>query len=120
MICIADDQRQALREVEIALTRSAELAESLLLPGEPHLRRGTWEDQVARRAVIVGTPEHVVEQLLELQEETGYEHVLCYMSIAGGMPYEAVKRSMQLLSRRVMPRLRAGRPTPTALTGAGI
>jgi hypothetical protein len=34
MVCIADDERLALREVEIALTRSAELAESLLPRGE--------------------------------------------------------------------------------------
>lgn len=113
MVCISEHKGEALREIEQALTRSAELSEMFLMPGEPHIARGGWEDQVARRAALVGTPEEVADQLLELQEESGYEHVMCYISIAGGTPYDSVKRTMRLLSERVMPRIQAARTAPT-------
>ena len=59
-----------------------------------------------RDAMIYGGPETCVDKLRELREETGVNHLICWMNF-GGMDNKKVLRSMRLFADEVMPVLRA-------------
>jgi putative sterol carrier protein len=54
--------------------------------------------------VIAGSPEYAIEQFRKLAD-SGLDHVLCALQ-AGGVPHEAVMRSIELFGERVIPALR--------------
>ena len=51
---------------------------------------------------IVGTPEDCIEQVRELRNLTGTEHIVCDFSY-GGMPHEEGELNMRLFADRCMP-----------------
>jgi alkanesulfonate monooxygenase SsuD/methylene tetrahydromethanopterin reductase-like flavin-dependent oxidoreductase (luciferase family) len=56
------------------------------------------------RSTILGTPEEVAGQIAEYREYTGIDNIICWFN-CGGQPHEQVRRSMELFSGKVMPRL---------------
>lgn len=56
-------------------------------------------------ALFVGSPDLVVEKILRQHELYGHTRFLAQMDI-GGLPFEKVKRNIELLANEVMPRVR--------------
>jgi len=59
---------------------------------------------VSERALLFGSPDEVLAKLIALYDETGIEQVI-FKSCWPGLPHEHTMRSMQLLTRDVLPRL---------------
>jgi alkanesulfonate monooxygenase SsuD/methylene tetrahydromethanopterin reductase-like flavin-dependent oxidoreductase (luciferase family) len=64
-----------------------------------------YEYYLNHRSTILGTPAEVTEQIEEYRAYTGIENIICWFN-CGGQPHEQVRRSMQLFSAKVMPKLR--------------
>ena len=68
------------------------------------------KDEEARRKMtdfyvkiqIVGTPDDCIQQVRELRNLTGMDHMVCDFSY-GGMPHEDGELNMRLFADRVMP-----------------
>ena len=63
-----------------------------------------------RGALVVGSPDNVVEKILFQHEVFGHDRFLAQMSV-GSMPHEQVLRSIELFGREVAPRVRAAVPS---------
>ncbi len=63
-----------------------------------------YEYYLEHGALVVGSPEKVVEDLKEYSARTGINNVISWFSI-GGQPQAQVLRGMQLFSEQVMPKL---------------
>jgi alkanesulfonate monooxygenase SsuD/methylene tetrahydromethanopterin reductase-like flavin-dependent oxidoreductase (luciferase family) len=68
-----------------------------------------WDDFVARKAVICGSPEHVAAELARAQQTYGFTDLLCWTRL-GGLDSRKVLRSMDLMSTKVFPHLRHQAP----------
>ncbi len=66
----------------------------------------TWEDLLRRGAVVVGSPDQVVDRIGQIVEATGINLYLAWIRI-GGLDHKKVLRSMELMASRVMPQLKA-------------
>src|SRR5438093_682920 len=64
----------------------------------------TYADVLSEQAVF-GTPEAVVDRLLELREALGFSSLSAWMNPGGQIPHERVLASMRLFAERVAPRL---------------
>ena len=64
-----------------------------------------------RDEMAFGGPDTVVEKLESLRDETGVNNIICWMNF-GGLPHDAVLRSMRLFAEEVMPKLRAPAAAP--------
>ena len=64
---------------------------------------------------IVGTPDDCIQQIGELQQLTGTDHIVCDFSY-GGMPHEQGELNMRLFADRVLPVLQRD----TAFRGPGV
>lgn len=62
-------------------------------------------EEVLREFAVYGTPEAVVDRLLELRERLGYSTLSVWMNAGGQVPHARVLASMRLFAERVMPRL---------------
>ncbi len=118
-IYVAASDAQALAEVREAETWYQESFRKFLIPERiedthPSLQPGframaerlsriTWEGLVAE-TLAVGAPDTVARHL-EQMREIGVGQVMCWMNF-GGLRQDKVRRSMELFSREVMPRLR--------------
>jgi natural product biosynthesis luciferase-like monooxygenase protein len=71
----------------------------------------TWEDFLARNAVICGDADTVVEELTRAQQVYGFTDLLCWTRL-GGLDHRKVLRSMELMNTKVFPRLRHLDPPP--------
>jgi natural product biosynthesis luciferase-like monooxygenase protein len=69
------------------------------------------EDLFARKAVICGDPDSVVEELTKAQAVYGFTDLLCWTRL-GGLDHRKVLRSMDLMSTKVFPHLRHLEPPP--------
>jgi alkanesulfonate monooxygenase SsuD/methylene tetrahydromethanopterin reductase-like flavin-dependent oxidoreductase (luciferase family) len=58
-----------------------------------------------RGALVVGSPEQVVEKILYQHELFGHQRFLAQMSV-GSMPHAQVMRSIELFGTEVVPALR--------------
>lgn len=76
----------------------------------------TWRDIEDGVFAIVGSPETVRQKLERYQKELGAGNVLTGCQI-GSLPHELARKSMTLLAREVMPRLR-GAPASAGRTEA--
>lgn len=68
-----------------------------------------WDDFIARKAVICGSPEHVAAELARAQQTYGFTDLLCWTRL-GGLDSRKVLRSMDLMSTKVFPHLRHQAP----------
>jgi alkanesulfonate monooxygenase SsuD/methylene tetrahydromethanopterin reductase-like flavin-dependent oxidoreductase (luciferase family) len=71
---------------------------------EAELRKALTYDFVAPRALLFGSPDDIVEKLIELHEETNIEQVIIKCSYPG-LAHEHAMRSVRLFAEEVMPRL---------------
>jgi alkanesulfonate monooxygenase SsuD/methylene tetrahydromethanopterin reductase-like flavin-dependent oxidoreductase (luciferase family) len=62
----------------------------------------TYEDILARK-VAFGTPEGVIDRLKQLRAELGIDGVVTELNPGGLIPLELERRSLQLLTRDVIP-----------------
>jgi alkanesulfonate monooxygenase SsuD/methylene tetrahydromethanopterin reductase-like flavin-dependent oxidoreductase (luciferase family) len=62
-------------------------------------------EEILKEYAVYGTPEAVVDRLLELRDALGYSSLSVWMNAGGQLPYERVMRSMRLFADRVMPRV---------------
>jgi alkanesulfonate monooxygenase SsuD/methylene tetrahydromethanopterin reductase-like flavin-dependent oxidoreductase (luciferase family) len=62
----------------------------------------TYDDILARK-VAFGTPAGVIDRLTQLREELGLDGVVVELNPGGLIPPELETRSLQLLTREVMP-----------------
>jgi len=53
---------------------------------------------------VVGTPEMVIDRLVQLREELGLDGILAEMNCGGFIPHERVMNSLRLLCEQVKPR----------------
>ncbi|OUM90310.1 MAG: hypothetical protein BAA01_15750 [Bacillus thermozeamaize] len=69
-------------------------------------RTGTREyrELMKQMNMIIGSPENVIEQLLEWQDEFGFDEIICQVHAAGS-DHGASLQAIELLAREVMPRL---------------
>jgi alkanesulfonate monooxygenase SsuD/methylene tetrahydromethanopterin reductase-like flavin-dependent oxidoreductase (luciferase family) len=63
-----------------------------------------YEYYVEHGAIVLGSPQKVVEDLLEYNQRTGINNVICWFNI-GGQPHAQALRAMRLFSDKVMPEL---------------
>ncbi|MCS6927264.1 MAG: hypothetical protein NZ578_15350, partial [Candidatus Binatia bacterium] len=68
--------------------------------------QNTWEDLLAGRFVLVGSPATVREQLLSIVKELGIGILLCLLQV-GSLPHELAQKNMSLFATEVMPQVRA-------------
>src|SRR5207253_2911954 len=62
-------------------------------------------DEVLAEHAIYGSPEAVVDRLLELREGFGFSSLSAWMNPGGQIPHERVLNSMRLFADQVIPRL---------------
>jgi alkanesulfonate monooxygenase SsuD/methylene tetrahydromethanopterin reductase-like flavin-dependent oxidoreductase (luciferase family) len=70
----------------------------------------TWDDVEKGVYAIVGSPQTVRQKLEHWQKELGCGVVLTGCQ-AGSLPHELARKSMELLTRAVLPHVRGGAPT---------
>lgn len=66
----------------------------------------TWDQVVEGRYAIVGSPQTVYEQMIDMIDRLGVGNVLALLQI-GTLPADLTRRNMELFAREVVPRLRA-------------
>lgn len=71
---------------------------------ETRLGKELTFDFVNDRALLFGSPDEVLQKLVELHGETGISQII-FKSCWPGLPHEQTLRSMQLLTQEVLPRL---------------
>ncbi len=65
--------------------------------------------------VYVGEPDGLIRQIETLHDETGLQHLICWMRF-GGLEHEKVMRSLELFAEHVIPHFRGREPVvPRAL-----
>jgi alkanesulfonate monooxygenase SsuD/methylene tetrahydromethanopterin reductase-like flavin-dependent oxidoreductase (luciferase family) len=63
------------------------------------------EEDLPWERYLVGTPEEVVEALIELYQEAPYDH-LCFWTPLPGITHEQALANMRLFASQVAPRVR--------------
>jgi alkanesulfonate monooxygenase SsuD/methylene tetrahydromethanopterin reductase-like flavin-dependent oxidoreductase (luciferase family) len=105
-ICIADSDQAALREVQGPLHWHSEMGRRVHGQGEAIVRLPAMADEVMEEAAdgeCFGSVATVTRHLEELRA-LGLRKVIGWFHF-GNMPYESVRRSMQLVASEVMPRM---------------
>jgi alkanesulfonate monooxygenase SsuD/methylene tetrahydromethanopterin reductase-like flavin-dependent oxidoreductase (luciferase family) len=64
-------------------------------------------DEIYEHQAIYGTPDEVIAKIRWIQEETGFDNLLCWMNCGSRLSHEQVLRSMRRFAEDVMPPLRA-------------
>jgi natural product biosynthesis luciferase-like monooxygenase protein len=70
-----------------------------------------WDQLLAHGAVVCGEPDYVAEQVAQLRDVVGVDHLLCWTRL-GGLAPAKVARHMELMRDRVMPAVRGTVPAP--------
>jgi alkanesulfonate monooxygenase SsuD/methylene tetrahydromethanopterin reductase-like flavin-dependent oxidoreductase (luciferase family) len=115
---VAESEREARRLIEEPMMSAFNFANwrgprIFLDPGETldpeteaALKKKLTYDFVRPRALLIGSPDEVVEQLVELHLETKVEQVI-FKSSWPGVDHADTMRSMKLLVEDVLPKVRA-------------
>jgi len=116
-IHLADDDAQAVAEARPCLEWYFENVMSAVPQGEStpagYERYAALAEAAAEGAMsltglreggvcYVGDPDGLIREIEILREETGLDHLICWMRF-GGMAHEHVVKSMELLAEHVMP-----------------
>jgi alkanesulfonate monooxygenase SsuD/methylene tetrahydromethanopterin reductase-like flavin-dependent oxidoreductase (luciferase family) len=70
-----------------------------------------YEYYVEHGSIVLGSPTKVIDELLEYNERTGIDNIICWFSL-GGQPHDRVLGAMDLFAREVIPALRSAISTP--------
>ena len=115
---VAESEAEARRIVEEPMMSAFNFANwrgprIFLEPGETldpetdaALKKKLTYDFVRPRALLIGSPDEVVEQLVELHLETNIEQVI-FKSSWPGVDHRDTMRSMKLLVEEVLPKVQA-------------
>jgi alkanesulfonate monooxygenase SsuD/methylene tetrahydromethanopterin reductase-like flavin-dependent oxidoreductase (luciferase family) len=107
-VYIAPDMDTALREgrpfLEGKLKMYARWGQDRELPAASAGFAGLTFDDIRRDRVIVGDPEHCIEEFKRYHREVGINHFSCVLNWPG-MQHWQILRSIQLLGERVLPAL---------------
>ena len=119
---IAPTMEEARRDAEAGVlmtfrwTQNRRPLVNFMNPGEEVRPDMTLDwDLLFDRNLLIGSPEHVVEKLEELQESIGLQELMTYMAMPY-IPHSKVMRSIQLFAERVMPHFQkaAAHPVPAS------
>jgi hypothetical protein len=69
------------------------------------MARLSYDDILARK-VVFGTAAGVIERLTRLRDELGLDGIVAELNPGGRIPPELETRSLQILTREVLPALR--------------
>ena len=108
---LADTDAQAMAEAEPSVMRGYQ-ALTTQLEGSPNSRRraeleevrGITYEQILRDKVVIGSPRHVADRLLQLREELGIDGILAELNFGARIPPPLMMRSLRLLCEEVRPR----------------
>jgi alkanesulfonate monooxygenase SsuD/methylene tetrahydromethanopterin reductase-like flavin-dependent oxidoreductase (luciferase family) len=116
-VYVADTDRQAREESEDStmhffrsIGRALEKTDAATWTNEARegraqrLNKLTYDEILVEHAVV-GSPQSVVDRLIELREMLGFASFSGWMNPGGHIPNERVTRSMRLFADRVIPRL---------------
>lgn len=114
--------RPLTRDLVIAPTDQAarELAEATLLSayrdeystwshpliGASDATNAAFLEELSQERFLIGSPAHIVEQILFFRERFGVDHLIFRLHFPG-MPPEMVTRSVRLLGEQVLPKLKS-------------
>jgi len=117
-VCIADSDEEARRLLAPALDYQFKVLSGTFNAQKRELARNTayghtpveenpptFEERLAARIILCGTPETVVEQIRRIREKVGVGTISLHFQV-GNMPDEAVRKGMSLFRDRVLPRFR--------------
>ena len=107
-ITISPPGYTSLRSMENAAKNATSFAERL----------ESWEDTVAGRYAIVGSPETVTEMLIDSLSQLGTGNLLGLFQL-GTLGAEATRRNLQLFATEVLPKLRERFPEGHPVLDAG-
>ena len=107
---LADTDAQARDEAEPSMMQGYKKL-TTQLEGSPNARRraeletvrSITYDQVLRDKVVVGSPEHVTDRLLQLREELRIDGILAELNFGARVPAQMMMRSLRLLCEKVRP-----------------
>ena len=103
---VADTTEQAVEEFYPGYARA--MSEIGRERGWPPMTRAHFEAQLGRHgALLVGSPEHVAEKILEHSEALGGISRIIFQMDVAALPHQKLMQAIGLLGSRVAPRLRA-------------
>src|SRR5215471_21181314 len=110
---VSDNDQKAFDEAEPSIM-SGYKTYATRIEGSPNARRRAEVDDVRTTTyqaildekVIVGGPERVTDQLMELRDGLGIDGVLVELNFGAQIPAEMMMHSLQLLCEKVMPRFK--------------
>ena len=92
---------QALQKADGAGSQTAEARE-----GRAQRLRDLTYEQVLREQAIIGSPEHVADQISALRESLGFSSFAAWMNPGGRILHGRVMTSLRLFAERTIPRVR--------------
>ena len=111
---VAETKEQARSDTIKGLTWNVDMAQwryTLTEEGDVYKRLDDWRkqrtelppgyDELCEKRAIIGTPEHCIAKIKEIQNE-GIEYFVCDFAF-GGNDHQKVLKSMKLFAREVMP-----------------
>ena len=110
---VSDTDQKAFDEAEPSIMEGYKTY-ATRLEGSPNARRRaeledvrtTTYQNILNEKVIVGGPDRVTDQLLELRDVLGIDGVLVELNFGAMIPAEMMMHSLQLLCEKVMPRFK--------------
>lgn len=103
-VSVAETEREAQEQTRRTITRYAKYDCGIDWDGRTDTHE--YVDLISRLNATVGTPDQIIAQLLQWQQETPFEEIMCQV-YAAGMRHEDSLRSLRLLGSEVTPRLQA-------------
>jgi alkanesulfonate monooxygenase SsuD/methylene tetrahydromethanopterin reductase-like flavin-dependent oxidoreductase (luciferase family) len=100
-IYVADCEQDAQEQMRKMLTRYEKEDHNFTWDG--YVDSHTYADLSRRFNVLIGTPEHITEQLLLRKEEYGIDEIICQVYTAD-MQHRDARRSIIRLGHEVLPR----------------
>ena len=116
-VYVAETAERAVNEPQESFMRQfrrlgGQLASSVSAAGADHIESRThraevlaavtWED-AQREKVAVGTPDMVIERLIEMRDQLYLNRIVCEFNAGERLPREAVASSLRLFCKEVMP-----------------
>jgi alkanesulfonate monooxygenase SsuD/methylene tetrahydromethanopterin reductase-like flavin-dependent oxidoreductase (luciferase family) len=101
---VAETTEQAVAEFEENLMWYMDALANRAMFGFSKERR-SYRYYVEHGAIVLGSPEKVLEDLLEYNSVTGVNNVICWFSV-GNQPHEQVMRAQEYFGADIIPNLR--------------
>lgn len=109
MLYVAENSQDAQREFYLHLDHVFRLMRGSSFPKQQVLQSAATED-----ALMVGSPQLIIEKILRQHELFGHQRVLLQMDL-GGIPYDKLARNIQLVAERIAPEVRKYTATQSVL-----